>query len=62
MLKKAASDVLTSLRGSTYRSVRLAPSLAAALLDNHFEHSDVMSTFITARTISGILLPSIDFF
>jgi hypothetical protein len=33
MLKKSASIVLTSLRGSTYRSVRLASSLAAALLD-----------------------------
>ena len=31
MLKKPASFVLTSLRGSTYRSVRLASSLAAAL-------------------------------
>ncbi len=34
----SASGVLTSLRGSTYRSVRLASSLAAALLDGHFEH------------------------
>src|SRR5512141_817483 len=33
MLKKSASLVLASLRGSTYRSVRLASSLAAALLD-----------------------------
>ncbi len=32
MLKKSASFVLASLRGSTYRSVRLASSLAAALL------------------------------
>ncbi len=31
MLKKSASCVLASLRGSTYRSVRLAPSLPAAL-------------------------------
>ena len=31
MLKKSASSVLASLRGSTYRSVRLASSLAAAL-------------------------------
>jgi hypothetical protein len=34
----SASGVLGSLRGSTYRSVRLASSLAAALLDGHFEH------------------------
>jgi hypothetical protein len=38
MLKKSASIVLASLRGSTYRSVRLAASLAAALLDGRFEH------------------------
>ena len=30
MLKKSASAVLVSLKGSTYRSVRLASSLAAA--------------------------------
>jgi hypothetical protein len=39
MLKTPASGVLASLRGSTYRSVRLASSLAAALLDGRFEHS-----------------------
>ncbi len=33
-----ASFVLASLRGSTYRSVRLAPSLAAASPDGLFEH------------------------
>ena len=38
MLKKSASGVLASLRGSTYRRVRLASSLAAALLDDLFEH------------------------
>jgi hypothetical protein len=38
MLKKSASFVLTSLRDSTYRSVRLASSLAAALLNGLFEH------------------------
>jgi hypothetical protein len=38
MLKKSASGVLASLKGSTYRSVRLASSLAAALLDSLFEH------------------------
>ena len=32
MLKKSARIVLASLRGSTYRSVRLASSPAAALL------------------------------
>jgi hypothetical protein len=38
MLKKSSSIVLASLRGSTYRSIRLASSLAAALLDGLFEH------------------------
>ena len=38
MLKKSASGVLASLRGSTYLSVRLASSLAAVLLDGIFEH------------------------
>jgi len=36
-LKKSASGVLASLRDSTYRSVRLASSLAAALLNGLFE-------------------------
>jgi len=38
MLKTTASFVLASLRGSTYRSVCLASSLAAATLNGHFEH------------------------
>ena len=38
VLKKSASGILASLTGSTYRSVRLASSFAAALLDSHFEH------------------------
>jgi hypothetical protein len=38
MLKKSASGVLASLSGSTYRSVRLAASLAAALLVSLFDH------------------------
>ena len=42
MLKKSASGVLASLRGSTYRSVRLASSLAAALLDSLFDHPEVI--------------------
>jgi len=42
MLKKSASIVLASLRGSTYRSVRLASSLAAALLNGLFEHQEVI--------------------
>jgi hypothetical protein len=42
MLKKSASGVLASLRDSTYRSVRLTSSLAAALLDSLFEHPDVI--------------------
>jgi hypothetical protein len=42
MLKKSASGVLASLRDSTYRSVRLASSLAAALLDGLFEHPELL--------------------
>jgi hypothetical protein len=34
----AASFVLASVRDSTYRSVRLASSLAVAFLDGLFEH------------------------
>ena len=45
MLKKSASSVLASLRGSTYRSVRLASSLAAALLDGLFEHPAPRTTY-----------------
>jgi hypothetical protein len=46
MPKKTASGVLASLRGSTYRSVRLAASLAAVLLDRLFEHPDGMMTSV----------------
>jgi hypothetical protein len=42
MLKKSASGVLAALRDSTYRSVRLASSLAAALLNGHFEHPEIV--------------------
>jgi hypothetical protein len=46
MLEKSASGVLASLRGSTYRSVRLASSLAAALLDGLFEHPETIVTSV----------------
>ena len=42
MLKKSTSGVLASLRGSTYRSVRLASLLTAALLDGPFEHPEAI--------------------
>jgi len=48
MLKKPTSGVLASLRGSTYRSVRLASSLAAALLDGLFEHPETILTSVPA--------------
>jgi hypothetical protein len=53
MLKKSASIVLASLRSSTYRSVRLASSLAAALLDSLFEHPAIRScaSIISAITV-----------
>ena len=37
-LKTPASFVLAALGGSTYPNVRLAPSLAAATLDDRFDH------------------------
>ena len=54
MLKKSASGVLASLRGSTYRSVRLASSLAAALLDSLFEHPARCTPVIPDVQISEI--------
>jgi hypothetical protein len=62
MLKKSASGVLASLRGSTYRSVRLASSLAASLLDGLFEHPAMVSPsllvvrdpFLTVRLVQMI--------
>jgi hypothetical protein len=53
MLKKFANGVLASLRGSTYRSVRLASSLAAALLDGLFEHPAGYSGAIAIREITA---------
>jgi hypothetical protein len=53
MLKKSASVVLASRRDSTYRSVRLASSLAAALLDSLFEHPADHSGTITLRIITA---------
>jgi hypothetical protein len=53
MLKKSASGVLTSLRSSTYRSVRLASSLAAALLDSLFEHPDVIEAFAPSEIVQA---------
>ena len=50
-LKKPASGVLTSLRDSTYRSVRLASSLVAALLDGLFEQPAKSSRSAFSRNI-----------
>jgi hypothetical protein len=49
MLKNSASGVLASLRGSTYRSVLLASSLAAALLDGLFEHPAGVSLMLNEK-------------
>ena len=56
MLKKSASGVLASLRGSTYRSVRLASSTAAALLDSLFEHPEVIPAITPYGPFPTILL------
>jgi hypothetical protein len=55
MLKKSASSVLASLRGSTYRSVRLAASLAAALLDSLFEHPTGHSPLVLEVQVIEVL-------
>jgi hypothetical protein len=62
MLKKSASGVLASLRGSPYRSVRLASSLAAALLDSRFEHPEDPPVLSAVRVIPARLLASTEFF
>jgi hypothetical protein len=62
MLKKAASSVLASLRGSTYRSVRLASSLAAALLDDLFEPSAWVFPYCAQVGTSKILVCQSRFF
>ena len=51
LLKNAASFVLASLRGSTYRSVRLASSLTAALLDSIEQPAVVQGSSATACTL-----------
>jgi len=54
--------VLASLRGSTYRSVRLASLLAAALLDSLFEHPADYSDTITIRIITTTRHAKTEFF
>ena len=51
MRKKTASGVLASLSGSTYRSVRLATSLAAALLDSLFAHPAWLLSVVSSHDI-----------
>jgi len=53
MLKKIATSVLASLRGATYRSVRLASSFSAALLDSLFDHPAGMFSCYAARLSSS---------
>jgi hypothetical protein len=62
MRKKSASGVLASLRGSTYRSVRLASSLAAALLDGLFAHPASYSDTNTTRELIAAYYAAIEFF
>jgi hypothetical protein len=61
MLKKSASFVLASLRGSTYRSVRLASSLAAAALDSLFEHPASRPYNMSIRNIAVNVEPKLSF-
>jgi len=62
MRKKSASGVLASLRGSTYRSVRLASSLTAALLDGLFAHPASYSDTNTTRELIAAYHATIEFF
>ncbi len=62
MLKKAASIVLASLRASTYRSIRLASSLAAALLNSLFEHPADYSGTLTLRIVTATCRTKTDIF
>jgi hypothetical protein len=55
MLKKSASFVLVSLRGSTYRSARLTSSLTVAALDSLFEHPGRYSPAISDVATSKVL-------
>src|SRR5512139_3059679 len=55
MPKKSASGLLASLRDSTYRSVRLASSLAAALLDGLFEQPVVLPASTPNGTFSHVV-------
>jgi hypothetical protein len=55
MLKKSASFVLASLPSSAYlETVRLGCSLAAALLDNLFEHPEAILTSTPSRNIPTV--------
>ncbi len=42
MLNNPAGYILTSLSGSPYRRVRLAPSRVATLMNGLFEHPDII--------------------
>jgi hypothetical protein len=59
MRKKPASGVLASLKGSTYRSVRLASSLAAALLDSLFAHPAWPGLFSVVSSLVIITLTTV---
>jgi hypothetical protein len=54
MLKKPVSGVLASLRGSTYRSVRLASSLAGALPTGFL--SILRVRFLLIKNVSAIVV------
>ena len=62
MRKKSASGVLASLRDSTYRSVRLASSLTAALLEGLFAHPASYSDTNTTRELIAAYHATIELF
>ena len=54
MLKLASCCVLASLRGSTYRKAyAFAPSLAAALQEDQFEHPEEQGKLLDGLSIGG---------
>ena len=62
MLKKSASGVLASRRGSTYQPVRLASSLAAALLDGLFEHPVAVQATVPLEAFWPLFFAYTEFF
>ncbi len=55
MLKRSASFVLASLRGSTCRSVGLTSSLSVALLDGLFEYPEAVRLLCHTEYVTRVV-------